>query len=155
MFVAQKVEDQIKMTQLPRTAKNLGATVGMLANGCAGSWEISIDESLSGSEKWFMQIEGVSIYLYVQIDHPRVVDELIGFLKQGKSLPESSPMPQGEVKVGHFGRTPVILVWDCETSLRFAILISGKKESTLRISLEGQDVIDFSEALEQVRNDLS
>jgi hypothetical protein len=36
------------------------ADIGLLANGSSGAWRVDVDESISGPERWFLQIEGPS-----------------------------------------------------------------------------------------------
>ena len=48
-------------------------SLGLTAIGAAGSWEIAVDETTSGTtQKWFAQIEGPSVYLYFAVQSPRV-----------------------------------------------------------------------------------
>jgi hypothetical protein len=52
------------------SSETAGENLGLLANGSSGSWEVSIDESVSGTERWFAQIEGPSLWLYFEIPSP-------------------------------------------------------------------------------------
>ena len=36
-------------------------TLGLLANGVSGSWEVAIDETSSGPDRWFAHIEGPTV----------------------------------------------------------------------------------------------
>src|SRR5688572_17469626 len=67
---AQSREEGLSMDSANRTSANPeqdSAAVGLLAYGSAGAWEVSIDESTTGEEKWFAQVEGPSVYLYFAI----------------------------------------------------------------------------------------
>jgi hypothetical protein len=58
-------------------------SLGLTAIGSAGSWEVAIDETTSGTtQKWFAQIEGHSVYLYFAVQSPRVIDKMLDFLTQ-------------------------------------------------------------------------
>ena len=57
-----------------------GENLGLLANGSSGSWEVSIDQSVSGTERSFAQIEGPSLWLYFEISSPDIIPKIIQFL---------------------------------------------------------------------------
>ena len=51
--------------------------LGLLANGASGPWEFSVDETISGTERWFAQIEGPSVYISFEIPSPSIVGEAL------------------------------------------------------------------------------
>jgi hypothetical protein len=51
----------------------LDEDLGLLAIGSSGPWEVSVDETISGTERWFAQIEGPSISIYFEIPSPSIV----------------------------------------------------------------------------------
>ena len=54
--------------------------LGLAAIGRCGCWEVAIDETNSGAQKWFSQIEGQHIYLNFEVRSPRIIDEMLEFL---------------------------------------------------------------------------
>ena len=40
--------------------------LGLMAFGRSNNWELSIDESTEGEDRWFVQLEGPSAYLYFE-----------------------------------------------------------------------------------------
>src|SRR5438067_10170353 len=54
--------------------------LGLLANGSSGRWEVSIDETVSGTERWFAQVEGQSLWLSFEIPSPEIISKVIQFL---------------------------------------------------------------------------
>jgi len=65
--------------------------LGLLAIGSSGRWEISIDEAISGTERWFAQIEGPLIWLYFEIPSPEVISKEIRFLASPHTLRRAFP----------------------------------------------------------------
>src|SRR5258708_2597955 len=106
--------------------------VGLAALGVAGAWEVAIDEAVEGTQRWFAQIEGPAFYIYFQIQHPRVIDEMVTFLKRhlcpDKCLQRSASAPDSgaDLELSHFGESAVSLIWDSETHQRFIVIMSGK-----------------------------
>src|SRR5438309_422607 len=56
------------------------ASIGLLAIGASGDWEIAIDEATSGTPAWFMQIDGLRISLSFEIAGTDLVRQLLAFL---------------------------------------------------------------------------
>jgi hypothetical protein len=125
---------------------------GLVANGAAGAWHVDVDETLSGKHKWFLQIEGPAVYLNFQIEGPDAVDRLLTFIEL--RLAESSSAAPGELRVGQFGQTPVVFIWDPEGAGRGVVLIAGRGGSKMRVEMPHDDVDHFATALRQVRADL-
>ena len=68
----------------PKTSRMISPVddepLGLLANGSSGPWEFSVDETISGNERWFAQIEGPSVYISFEIPSPAIVGEAVRFL---------------------------------------------------------------------------
>src|SRR5437588_11293673 len=92
--------------------------VGLTAIGSAGGWKVAIDETTSGPQKWFAQIEGHSVYMNFAVHSPDVIDKMLDFLTQRrtneKGLQGSTAEPNGEIVIGGSKEEPVILVRDEE-----------------------------------------
>ena len=53
---------------------------GLLAIGSSRGWDVSIDESVGGEQRWYAQIEGPSFSLYFQLLEAGIVRKVIDFL---------------------------------------------------------------------------
>ena len=73
--------------------------IGLLANGSSGPWEVSVDETISGDERWFAQIEGPSVYVSFEIPSPNIIGEAVRFLAHLMTR-SGNPSPPREVMVG-------------------------------------------------------
>jgi hypothetical protein len=56
---------------------------GLMANGSSGEWEIAVDETTSGPDRWFIQIEGPATYCAFEVPSPATVCEALAFLDGG------------------------------------------------------------------------
>src|SRR5437867_11557383 len=82
--------------------------IGLLANGSAGPWDVAVDTATSGTERWFLQIEGPSIYFYFELASLNVVEKMAQFLEEESTAPASN----GNIVVGKDRHLPVSLVRD-------------------------------------------
>jgi hypothetical protein len=139
-----------------KTVKSKGEAgrKGLAASGSAGSWTVNIDESLAGAEKWFAQIEGPSIYLYVEIPSPEIVRQVLQFVEKQTSRNGSWTESDGTLRVGTFGRSPVFLRADDEFTDRFFLVIGPAAEATVHFSICGEDLQKLIVALRQAQEDL-
>jgi hypothetical protein len=126
---------------------------GLLASGSSRRWEVAVDESLDRDE-WSVEIEGPQAYLVFQLRDLGTIPEALDFLRAG---PQQGPVrgrherPAGEheLNLGRFGSAPVSLVWDDEDFPRCFIIVSPNARSTLRLSLDSEDIQMLIEALDQ------
>ncbi len=93
--------------------RNTKGSVGLAATGSHGQWEIAVDEATTGTQKWYAQIEGRSIYLYFGIPGPSIIDHILHFLprssdRDGERI--SSASPESEILIGANKSEPVSLV---------------------------------------------
>ena len=140
-------------------SENPGESLGLLANGSAGPWEVSIDESVSGVERSFAQIEGPSVWLYFEIPSPDIIPKMIEFLLPSRSkraeLPSCSPESSGELlDISGPEETPVSLVRDDEYKDRCFIVVGRSESPIVRLSIAGEDLGNLVEALRQVQDDI-
>ncbi len=124
--------------------------LGLLANGSSGRWDVAVDESLDEGE-WSLELDGPHTYLAFQLRDLQVVQRALRFLQ---SAPSNAPGHEHPLPIGRFGTASVSLVWDNECSRRCFILIGPRARSTLRITLEPEDVRMLVDALQQVVEDL-
>jgi len=142
--------------------------VGLAALGRAGAWDVALDETVvalgetfEGPQRWFVQIEGPAFYIYFEIHHPRIIDESVTFLNRhlcpdNSSQGSASPPDRGdELELSHFGDSVVSLIWDSESNQRCFILIRGTGEFRARLCIERSDLQELTDALEQMRDELS
>src|SRR5262245_64933289 len=131
--------------------------LGLLANGSSRRWDVAVDEPLDGDE-WSLELDGPQTYLVFQLRDLKVISEAVRFLQ---SRPSSDPASRrdeeadvAELTLGRFGSAAVSLIWDNEDFPRCFLVIGPKARSTLRLSLDAEDIRMLSEALRQVMNDL-
>jgi hypothetical protein len=54
--------------------------LGLLAFGSSRGWQVSIDETVDGDERWYAQIEGPSVSLYFRLADLGIVAKTANFL---------------------------------------------------------------------------
>ena len=113
--------------------------VGLMAIGRSGGCTIAIDETLSGTERWFLQIEFQSIDLYFEIAKPTIVRDCVQFMQSG----ESSIGEDNSFDLGLFNGTFVQMRRDGEFADRFFLVISGKGEAFFSVSLTYNVLVAF------------
>ena len=121
------------------------ALLGLAGNGSSGGWEVAIDETLDGPEKWFIQIEGPSVSFSFEITSPATVGTMIQFLEQGR---------QGALRIGGASRTSVRLVHDAEYPEGCFLVVGPSARPCVRFFMSGPDVSHLLGALKQAREDL-
>jgi hypothetical protein len=133
--------------------------LGLLANGSSGPWEVSIDESVSGVERSFAQIEGPSLWLYFEIPSPDIIPKMIQFLlppgtKREEMPSRSSRRSNKLLDISKPEETPVSLVRDDEYKDRCFIVVGRSDSPIVRFSIAGEDLDNLVEALRQVEADI-
>jgi hypothetical protein len=145
--------------QMPEADKDgERATLGLLANGSSGPWDINLDEYSGERDKYFVQIEGPVLYLYFEIPSPRMIGTMLQYLQRrspsasvaGKTLAERTEA----LRIGAFGRASVNLVWDDEFVDRCFLIVGVSGKPSLRLTLWGEEIRHLSDALRQVLEDL-
>jgi hypothetical protein len=135
--------------------------LGLLANGSSGRWDISVDESLNGREReWSLEIDGPQAYLVFRLRDLNVVRKALCYLELGLALHQTGAWCKREDQesppiLGRFGPASVSLLWDKEEFPRCFIVIGAEARSTLRLTLDREDIPMFVEALRQVADGLS
>jgi hypothetical protein len=127
-------------------AERSAGSYGLSANGTSPWWDVAIDESLDREGEWSAEIEGPNVYLVLRLRDLQVIAEAVRFL--------GSPDAGGTLVLGKFGAASVSLEWDNEPPLRCFLVIGPRARSTMRLSLDGEDVRMLREALRQVEADL-
>ncbi len=129
--------------------------LGLTANGSSSNWYVAVDETLDGGE-WSLEIDGPQVYLVFQLRGPQVVAEAARFLQSAPATHRKDRRrgETGELLLGRFGSASVSLVWDDEGFRRCFLVVGPKARSTLRLSLEEDDIRSIREALNQVLEDM-
>jgi hypothetical protein len=131
------------------------APLGLLANGASGPWEVAIDETTSGVDRWFVQIEGPTICFYFEIASPDMVEKMLQFLEYGqKKSHNKSTQGNGLLLIGKDKRMPVTLVRDDEDSDRIFLLVGPQNRPIVRFAVVGADLTSLIGALRQAMEDL-
>lgn len=124
-------------------------TVGLLAIGASGAWEVAIDQTTSGPDRWFAHIEGPSVSLYFQIPSLCLIDKTVQFLGRPNVSPHN-----GTIALGCDKQSRVDLVRDDESGDRYFFVIETKNGPEVRLTLSPDDLAHLADALRQAREDL-
>jgi hypothetical protein len=124
---------------------------GLLAIGSAGGWEISIDEVLSGPDRWYAEIEGPAVTLSFEVPSPDIVEKAIQFFAESSASP---PGPGTSLVLGSDPLSPITLVRDDEYSDRFFLVVGPQDSPAVRLVIAGADLAHLVAALHQVKEDL-
>jgi hypothetical protein len=125
--------------------------VGLLANGSAGAWDVAVDTATSGTERWFLQIEGPSIYFYFELASLNVVEKMAQFLEEEPTAPASN----GNIVAGKDRHLPVSLVRDEEFDDRFFLVVGSPAKPVVQFTISGSTRTQLAEALRQAESDLA
>ena len=143
---------------IPMSSESHDENLGLLANGSSGPWEVSVDETISGTERWFAQIEGPSVYVSFEIPSPDIVGEAVRFLAtphDERREPISSATGHGGLLISKSPGIPVSLVRDDEYEDRYFIIVGQGDSPVVRYSFAGEDLMDLVEALRQADQDMT
>ena len=137
--------------------ENNNAALGLIGNGSSGRWEIAVDETTKGPERWFVQLEGPSIYFSFEIPSLEMIATALKFLEgrtssQGAHGRNSSE--NGSLVLGNHRETPLVLVRDDEYKDRYFLVIGEKADVVVRFTIAGEDLRNITEALRQATEDL-
>ncbi|MES2789673.1 MAG: hypothetical protein V4719_08635 [Planctomycetota bacterium] len=125
--------------------------LGLSAFGRSKEWELSVDETTSGTDRWFAQIEGPSVYLYFEISSPRVIVDMLAFLEASQLPSVGSP---NEMEIGLLGGSAVRIVRDVEFPDRCFLCIQTQGPTTIQISFVADDLEALTNAARQVSDEL-
>jgi len=130
----------------------------LLANGTSGQWEVAIDESTSGANRWLAQIEGPSVSFCFEIPSVDIVGQILQFLDShcvaGNHAVGNSEARNNSLVISKSNKSPIILVKDDEYLDRFFLVVGLMESPIVRFILAGPDVVQIANALRQVKEDL-
>ncbi len=146
-------------TKKPRKIpKSATSSFGLLANGSAGPWEVAVDESTSGPEKWFAQIDGPSASFYFEIPSLKIISRMAQFLEPRLTATKQplvdSADSQASFALGKDSLTALTLVKDDEYDDRCFLVVGSPENPIARFTIAGPDAGNLAEALRQVEQDI-
>ena len=121
---------------------------GLMALGVSGSWQVDLNERLTGEDAWQLTVNGPLLYLGINIAKPSIVAEILGFFEATAGMCEYS-----EFAAGMCLGQPLIVAKDEEFADRYFVYMSGA-ETTCRFTLFGADLAHLRDALRQVLADI-
>ena len=121
---------------------------GAAAVGRAGQFEIEIDEPLDGGTPLLMSIGTRGWQFRFELAECATASLLLTFLRE-----QSGQLKFSELLVGSFQGSRVLLIKDNEFPDRFFLRAIGDKV-TAEFTLLGNDLRDFTSAIEQAVEDL-
>ena len=126
-------------------------SVGLLAHGTSGVWDVSVDESLADPDAHTIEIESPNTYCTFRLRNLDAIRDIIQFLS-----PQEDNLARTEttLNMGKFGEAEVSLVWDNEDFVRCFIVVNGESNASIRISLLENDVKMLLDAFRQVADSL-
>jgi hypothetical protein len=131
---------------------------GLLANGSCGKWEIAIDETTSGKDRCYAQIEGPSVDFYFEIPSLETIAKMVRFLEASpdaaKNPPNGSAKRSATLVIGNDKKVPTRIVKDDEYEDRFFFVFGPVENPVVRYTIAGTDVKEIAESLRQVQKDL-
>ncbi len=133
------------------------SSIGLMAFGSSGPWEIAIDQTTSGTDRWFAQIEGPSVYLYFEIPALGSIDQAMEFLVCCPGKAGRNPVHEaqaGTLRLAAGKSMQVNLVRDDEFNDRYFLVIKPKHGLSIRFTLTGDDLKNVVNALRQSKEDL-
>jgi hypothetical protein len=129
--------------------------VGLMAIGSCGSWEVAIDQSAAGRDRWFAQIDGPSVYLYFEIQSPNIIHQATTFFTQGTPGRNGPHAARGKMlTLGTSKSAPVNLIRDDEFTDRYFLVVEPKSGPLVRLTVAGDDLAHLIGALRQAIEDL-
>jgi hypothetical protein len=143
-----------------RDAEKSVGNFGLLANGSSRLWDVAVEEALDREQEWFAELDGPHVYLVFQVVNLEVPSRALKFLRQRLASPRKADQPLGTggeddtLTIGRFGSASVSLMWDNEQFPRCFVVIGPKARSTMRLTLQGQEIESLAEALQQVVDEL-
>jgi hypothetical protein len=136
-------------------AERVPGGLGLVANGSSRRWDVAVDESLDRENEWSLEIDGPATYLVFQLRDLQAVSEALDFLQSRSHRKPSQERPPAaeradSLTLGTFGTASVSLLWDNEDFPRCFLVVGPRARSTMRLSLDQDDIAMLVEALEQV-----
>ena len=119
----------------------------LLANGSAGRWSVTLDESTGDAEEWFLQIEGPSLHLFCEVNDLDILPNFATFFKA------STKKPDGFL-FGRLNKVPLRVEWDIEHDQSLCFVVGPASRPIVRYSIHGSDIQDLAKCFEQASLDL-
>jgi hypothetical protein len=127
---------------------------GLLASGSSRRWEVTVDESLDHENEWSVELDGPNVYLVFQLKDLRPLVEAVEFLERGCDPKTSKAAASQAHPLGQFGSASVLLIWDNEEAPRCFLVVGPRSRSTMRLTLQADDIQALLQALREAVQDL-
>lgn len=143
--------------QVKETPRSIRENIGLLAIGSSAPWEVAIDVTTSGTERWFAQIEGPSISLYFEIPSPEIVAKIAQFFEgnQPKGSSNNSAGLNGSLVIAGDKQNPVMIIRDDEFRDRYFFIVGTPHKSLVRYTIAGTDLKDLAKSFREADEDLN
>jgi hypothetical protein len=126
-------------------------SLGLVAVGSAGGWEVDLDEATLGDARWFMlQIEGPTVYMNFEVESPGIIERIVEFVNERHIAGSKS----NELMIGKSKGQSVTLMRDDEFTDRFFLVVQTDTELTVRVTIGGNDLNQLENALRQAKEDV-
>ena len=128
----------------------------LVAYASSGKWNVWIDETPTGPERVFVQLEGPVAYFSFELSSIAVVDEIWRFLTEGNSSNGTGTADDAgrHLDIGGRKGMPVSLVCDGERGERFILKFGNHRSPVVHYCLQNEELLDLTKALGKVRQEL-
>ncbi|HUG92222.1 MAG TPA: hypothetical protein VML55_15380 [Planctomycetaceae bacterium] len=130
---------------------------GQIALGVSGNWEVAVDETVTGPQRWIAQVDGPDASLTWELESPEVIEKaarLLGDMNLHGEVSAGSQTCGWELELGRLAGCGVCLVHDTESPQRCFLLIRSPDHGALRWTIAGQDFRDLTAAFAQAAAEL-
>ncbi len=137
--------------------KSQTESMGLTAIGSSGPWQIDIDQTTCGSDRWFAQIEGPSMYMRFELPSLEIINQAIQLLSgiDGEARRNANTGKRnGTLTLGDKKTTQLTLLRDDEYADRYFLLVEPRNGPLIRLTLTGQDAMHLNNALCQVKQEI-
>lgn len=128
--------------------------LGMIASGNFGPWMVTVDQTTGGAERWFVQIRGPSLQLYIEIHSVQVIDDTARLFDARVSTVSEASYAAESLEIGELAGMPLRLIFDDEFRDRCFFAIAENTYSGMRFAITGDDFEALAAAVRKVNADL-
>jgi hypothetical protein len=141
-----------------RDQKGSEESVGLLALGASGPWEVAIDETLTGPARYFAQIEGPSVCLYFSLatgKANKAIEEALDFFVHSRNSGAKAFADSGAtLSLAKNADTKISLTRDDESDDRYFLVIEAKSGLRIQLTVADDDLNHIVNALQDAKDDL-
>src|SRR4029077_1897334 len=104
-------------------------------------------------QEWEVEIEGPNFYITFPLKKLEILRDTLDYLQTRilgeKEMPHPKSIKQDGLTLGKFGASKITLIWDDEDFDRCFLIIGGTGNSTIRLSLFGNEIKELSKAFQK------